>query len=474
MSELPEGVAPAQPPEPRESALGVLLRRGADGGWQVLLGVRSRTSRFMPGHHAFPGGRVDREDRPAEPGAHLRCVVRELAEEAGLAIPAAAWLEVGERVTPPMFPVRFRTLFFLAALPDEPRQPVPASAENERFEVIAPAAALEAWRAQRTRIPPPVLPILRALAQRPVGPLDAVADALRRTNTEEQRAPRIEFVPGVWMLPVRTATLPPASHTNVWIPGGRRFVLVDPGATDADEIERLMRVVARRREHGGAAAAVLLTHDHRDHAAGAPEVARRLDVPLRAHRGVLERLDPATAHGATRVRLEPLADGDVLDLDGETLEVHASPGHAPGHLAFHLPRLRALIAGDMVSGLSTILIDPVRGDMGEYLESLERLAALDCTTLLPGHGPPLPAGELRRVIAHRREREAAVVAALRERAPVTLDEIARQAYADTPGLPPPLIRGQTLAHLRLLERRGRARRAGREGASWIAGAAERG
>ena len=73
------------------------------------------------------------------------------------------------------------------------------------------------------------------------------------------------------------------------------------------------------------------------------------------------------------------------------MEAHHTPGHAPGHLAFHLRERRALIAGDMVGGMSTILIDPEQGDMGAYLDSLERLRRLDCRTLLPGHGPPLPA-----------------------------------------------------------------------------------
>ncbi len=44
MSELPEGMAPAQVPEPRDSASAIVLRRGADREWEVLLGLRSRRS----------------------------------------------------------------------------------------------------------------------------------------------------------------------------------------------------------------------------------------------------------------------------------------------------------------------------------------------------------------------------------------------------------------------------------------------
>ena len=83
MSELLKGIEQAQAPTPRDSALGVILRRRSDG-WHVLLAKRSTPSRFMPGHLAFPGGNLDPEDRPDEPGALARCVAREVAEETGL------------------------------------------------------------------------------------------------------------------------------------------------------------------------------------------------------------------------------------------------------------------------------------------------------------------------------------------------------------------------------------------------------
>ena len=52
MSELPDGVEPAEVPEPRPSALGIVLREGAEGVTEVLLGLRAQRSRFMPGHLA--------------------------------------------------------------------------------------------------------------------------------------------------------------------------------------------------------------------------------------------------------------------------------------------------------------------------------------------------------------------------------------------------------------------------------------
>ena len=61
MSELPDHVPPARVPEPKPSALGIVLRRASDG-WELLFGRRAATSRFMPGYLAFPGGRFERAD----------------------------------------------------------------------------------------------------------------------------------------------------------------------------------------------------------------------------------------------------------------------------------------------------------------------------------------------------------------------------------------------------------------------------
>jgi glyoxylase-like metal-dependent hydrolase (beta-lactamase superfamily II)/stress-induced morphogen/8-oxo-dGTP pyrophosphatase MutT (NUDIX family) len=454
MSELPPDDQGGAEPAPRDSASAIVLLEGAAGGVQVLVGQRARRARFMPDHLAFPGGALDAVDRPGEPGALARCASRELREETGLEVPPELWVDAGERITPPIYPVRFRNRFFLAGLPRgvDPRSLAPASGENERLELSAPGEVLEAWARGEVQVPPPVLPILRALAASGAGPVPAAARAVAAANALEERAPRIEFAPDVWMLPVRTATLPPATHTNVWMPGLGRFVVVDPGSDDTAEIERLLAVIERRRgETGGRPVAVVLTHHHRDHAAGAGRVAAALGVPLGAHPATLERL-AGLPREIERIAID---DRDALDLGGASLLVLHTPGHAPGHIALAWPERRCVIAGDLASGLSTILIDPDHGNMGAYLESLRRLDALGAR-LLPGHGPPLPAREVERILVHRRRREARILERLGEGA-ATLAEIARHAYVDTPDLPPALTERQSLAHLRWLERQEKVR-----------------
>jgi ribonuclease/clavin/mitogillin len=423
------------------------------------MGARARRARFMPGYLVFPGGRLEPEDGEGDEGL-ARCASRELEEETGLRVPPQAWRDLGERVTPPLFPVRFRTRFFLAQLPSGaalPPEP-PAPEEIEGLEFVEPGGLMERWRAGRALVPPPVLPLLRSLALRGGDDLDQLATRLALVNAVERAGPRIEFVPGIWMLPVRTPTLPPATHTNVWMPGTSPYAVVDPGSDDPTEVAALRAVLARRRALGHDPAAVVLTHAHPDHVAGAVGLARDLEVPLRAHVEVLAKM------GAPG---EALGDGDVLELGGLTLRAVHTPGHAPGHLAFHVPEREALISGDLVSSLSTILVDPEDGDMGAFLDSLRRAAALGCRTLLPGHGAPLPGEALEAAVEHRLAREARVLEALEAAGAegCAADRIADAAYADTPQAPEPLRRRQSLAHLLHLEAQGRARRGG-AGETW--------
>lgn len=452
MSELPHGVAPGSVPTPRMSASAVVLRADANRSPKILLGERSRTARFMPGHLACPGGVLDEADGEGLAGLAV-CASRELFEECALTIDPTQWLDAGFRVTPPMFPRRFHTQFFVAvpAPATLPERPEPATEENERLEFMAPQVVLAQWETGQLQLPPPILPILRSLVGMPGADAEACARAIREANALEEHAPRIEFSPRSWMLPVRSATLPPATHTNVWMPGESQFVIVDPGCDNPDELERLVRVVERRRAAGDEPRAIWLTHHHQDHHRGAIPLARRLQLPLAAHPLTWKRL----AHVADGLVRGTLRDGQQVDLAGVPIEVLHTPGHAEGHLTFFLPRRRVALVGDLISGLSTILIDPDSGEMNAYLESLERVARLKARLLFPGHGPPLPASALGKLIAHRRDREARIIDALRS-GTSTLDRIADAAYCETADLPPGLIRSQTLSHLRGLQSRGLA------------------
>ncbi len=252
------------------------------------------------------------------------------------------------------------------------------------------------------------------------------------------------IAPGIRVLALRTPTLPPAAHTNVYLvgPDAGPWMAVDPGSPYPDQEAVLDTAISAA---GVSLALVLLTHHHGDHTGGARALADRWSAPIAAHANTIKRLPKL---GIDRA----LEDGEQIG----GLTCVYTPGHADGHLCFEQPGFT--IAGDMVAGLGTILIDPSEGDMSVYLASLERLLRRPQSTLLPAHGPAIPDGhgKLREYIAHRLLREAKVLAALGS-ADAAVAELLPTAYADTPRMLWPLAERVLLAHLYKLQRDGRAR-----------------
>ena len=217
---------------------------------------------------------------------------------------------------------------------------------------------------------------------------------------------------GVVRVPLRTPTLPPATTTNHYIVGEQRAVLVDPSTPSKPLQRKLSQLVAALRNNGCRFEALFLTHHHNDHAGAAGAFARDLQLPIWAHQATAERL-PQLKFGRI------VGDGEVVAISslGEWRAVF-TPGHAPGHLVLHREG-GGMIAGDMVAGEGTILVDPVEGSMSKYLASLALMRALNPTWLAPAHGPVLRDADavLDNYTKHRLQRESKVAAALTPASP---------------------------------------------------------
>jgi glyoxylase-like metal-dependent hydrolase (beta-lactamase superfamily II) len=210
--------------------------------------------------------------------------------------------------------------------------------------------------------------------------------------------------------------------TNTWLvaePDSPTAMVVDPGPDDG---EHLRRIVALAEQAGRRIAAIVLTHGHFDHSAGARTLAELTGTSVRA-------VDPAHRLGS-----EGLPPGTVLSDAGCELEIIGTPGHSADSVSLYLRADRAVLTGDTVLGRGTAVIAE-DGSLGEYLGSLGRLRALadaaDLRTLLPGHGPLLaePRTVLDFYLTHRAERLAEIRAAL-DAGDRTTHQIVARVYAD--------------------------------------------
>lgn len=265
-----------------------------------------------------------------------------------------------------------------------------------------------------------------------------------------------DFIPGkvVDLAPgVRQITAPNPGYltgpgTNTYLVGDGDVAVIDPGMRDPAHLDAIEAAGAGRIHR------ILVTHNHPDHSRGARELADRTGAPVSAHpvqlQGIREKDFVADSH---------LEDGDTVAGDGYRLRCLHTPGHAADHLCFLHEETGLLFAGDHVMEGVMVVIAPPDGDMGAYLESLERLKHEPIRAIAPGHGGVLhaPNEVLDGVIAHRREREAQIVAVL-ERFPDDgrrIDDMVAELYAEVPSALHPVAAYQVYAHLLKLRDEGR-------------------
>ncbi|CAN5820255.1 MBL fold metallo-hydrolase [soil metagenome] len=238
--------------------------------------------------------------------------------------------------------------------------------------------------------------------------------------------------------------------TRTFVVGGRAPAVIDPGPDDGNHLARLVAAL-----DGRAPVAILLTHLHPDHAAGAPALASRTGASiLQGRPGVATEL---LSHHPSGV----LFDGEAIETDGGPLRAISTPGHSPEHLSFfwsgkHAPGEGALFVGDLLMGSGdTTLVAPPEGDLYDYLVSLTRLEELGASVLYPSHGPPItdPPAALARYRAHRLERIEQVADALAASPEAAAEELVAAIYGSSlhPSLKPAAA-GSIRAMMRYLAR----------------------
>ncbi|GGI08062.1 MBL fold metallo-hydrolase [Egicoccus halophilus] len=165
---------------------------------------------------------------------------------------------------------------------------------------------------------------------------------------------------------------------NVWIVGDDQEVVVLDAPHDAAAIAA---AVGDRR-----VVAIACTHAHDDHVRVAPELGALVDAPVLLHpddRVVWDLTHPDRAPDGE------LADGQLLEVAGISLEVLHTPGHAPGAVCFHAPALGAVFSGDTLFEGGPGATGRSYSDHDTIVASIrDRLLTLPGDTVVhTGHGP---------------------------------------------------------------------------------------
>lgn len=306
-------------------------------------------------------------------------------------------------------------------------------------------------------------------------------------------------LPGVWRLRLPLPRGVP--NCNAWaLAADSGVVLIDCGMHHPDALVHFERALAQCRLNLAQIRLLVCTHAHADHCGQAADIAERTGCEVWMHpryrdraewrsdvdAALFERAQLGARSGVPAAILAQLQEHRVADVahygrpvsptrmlcaglelstDVGRWVVYETPGHASSHVVLYQPDARLLLSGDHLMGKVSLYFeyghtpDPV----GEFLQSLETVQALDPRLGLSGHGRTFT--NIPAVIAANRaevdQRLAAVVTILRRGGRATGYDVMRELYGDPPE---PLFvtwwLDTTLAYLRRLEVTQRAHRAG--------------
>src|SRR5947207_1745825 len=420
------------------SASAVILFRHFGSELNIFWVRRAQHMAFQGGYYAVLCVQLDPDE-----DANV-CAEREVLEEVGARIDPATLMDVGRWVTPAFSPRRFDTRFFLAECPagEEPRL---TSDEHDLGEWIPPKDAVAKWMKGQILAAPSVTYALRCLVEG----LDDIQKRMTAHPWANGGAiEEVEMRPGIVLVPLRTPTLPPATHTNCYIVGGDEVIVIDPASPYEEEQALLDRILEHRKIRE-----IRLTDLHTDHVSGANHLKQQRGVKIAAHPITARDLEGVVTVDRTFV------DGERLELRGKpgwNLRVLHTPGHARGHVCIFEEKNGSLITGDLMAGLGTIVIDPPEGHMATYFDSLKRMQALPVTALFPAHGPVMAdaKAKIQQYLDHRMEREAKILAAWQRghRQPAA---IVKEVYTDVQPAMHGLAERSDMAHLEKLREEGR-------------------
>lgn len=413
-----------------------------------------------------------------------------LCESLDLRLHADRLVYLSRWITPPGPPRRFDTRFFVAPAPPGQRaghdgretvdhlwiQPGEALNRNRRGELVLGSPTIRTLHAvagfetvdqllehaRQRSAPRPCVPLTASGrdGERRVHPDEPAYAEIDKLRKEGLGSPSYEVIPGVVQtLSPRVRRLTAANPgvmtgpgTNTYLVGGDdELAVIDPGPDLDAHVDAIVSAA------NGPIRWILTTHTHRDHSPAARALQRRTGAR------VLGMPPPQDgSHDRQFIPDRILRHGERLPVGDATLRAIHTPGHASNHLCYLLEEEQILFSGDHIMQGSTVVINPPDGHMGDYLRSLDELHGEDIAYIAPGHGFLLddPYTVINRIIAHRNDREAKVLAGMRRLREATEADLLPEVYDDVPAALHGVASRSLLAHLTKLRDDGALRESG--------------
>ncbi len=275
--------------------------------------------------------------------------------------------------------------------------------------------------------------------------------------------------------------------TGVYLIGRGDVAVIDPGPTMDEHLDAIEGALGSDEQ----ITRVIVTHTHSDHTAGVAKLVARTgartygfgphgEVPKEDPLDKISfdeyftpeekaKIDKEWAEMPDELKREgpdtsfvpdvALADGDLVEADGWTVEAVHTPGHTSNHLCYALTDEAVLFTGDHVMGWATSVISPPDGDLFDYMNSLRKLLGRSQDARYwPTHGPAIdsPQTYVQSFIDHRLEREAQIIEALKP-GPSTIKAIVPGIYAEVDKRLWRAAANSVYSHLLAMHRDGRAR-----------------
>ena len=177
--------------------------------------------------------------------------------------------------------------------------------------------------------------------------------------------------------------------TRTYVLGTENLIIIDPGPDSAAHLNSIMKYIGKRKVTD-----ILLTHSHIDHSPLSRQLKTETGARIigfgsadEARTSFMKKLSSSLDLGGEEgidkdlVLDKKVVEKQLLKLNNYNIEVVHTPGHLSNHICFSLKERKTLFSGDHVMGWATTLISPPDGDLGSFMNSLEKLSARELSLI---------------------------------------------------------------------------------------------